>query len=94
MKEDFICNKNTILLVKSDEDKVLFGIKATNNTQFYDKLIERFEHSFRNSEEMRISKAIFNKNKSKGKIEILINTGGGMMPWHLFKYSIEPIELI
>lgn len=93
MKESFICNKNTILVVKSD-DKVLFGIKAINNTQFYDKLMDKFNHMFKDLEEVRVNKANFNQNKNKGKIELLINTGGGMMPWQFLKYSIEPIDII
>ncbi len=94
MKDNFLCDKNSILLIKNESGKVLFGIKAIKNTNFYDKLINKFNNIFSDLEEIRINKAEFNNKKNKGCIDILINTGGGMMPWQYLKYKIEHIDII
>ena len=129
MEDSFICNKNKVLLIKSEEDKVIFarkdaiGIPASElrkaasmsvckinidsdarlamtaivrkvlkDKPFYNKLENRFMKMFSNSEEVKVIKKEFKKNK--GIIDILVNTGGGMYPYHIFKYKIEKVELI
>jgi hypothetical protein len=92
MEENFICNKNKVLLIKNEEGKVVFAVKVLKDKPFYNKLENRFMKMFSNSEEVKVIKKEFKKNK--GIIDILVNTGGGMHPYYIFKYKIEKVELI